>query len=77
MFKQCSLIDAKKYFYQILKGLNYCHSMGIMHRDIKPGNIIVDLDTQVLKILDWGLADFYLPQKDYNVHVASRCYKAP
>lgn len=34
--------DCKYYIYQILKGLHYCHSMGIMHRDIKPQNIVID-----------------------------------
>lgn len=34
--------DVKHYLYQILKGLHYAHSIGIMHRDIKPQNIIID-----------------------------------
>jgi len=36
--------DCKFYLYQILKGLHYAHSMGIMHRDIKPQNIMIDHD---------------------------------
>lgn len=48
-----------------------------MHRDIKPGNLIIDNKTNKIKIIDWGLGDFYLPGKKYNVHVASRYYKAP
>ncbi len=61
----------------MLTGLNYSHSLGIMHRDIKPGNLIIDNKTNKIKIIDWGLGDFYLPGKKYNVHVASRYYKAP
>jgi casein kinase II subunit alpha len=34
--------DCKYYLYQILKGLHYAHSKGIMHRDIKPQNVIID-----------------------------------
>lgn len=30
-----------------------------------------------LRLIDWGLADFYLPKTKYNVRVASRCYKGP
>jgi casein kinase II subunit alpha len=48
-----------------------------MHRDIKPQNILIDPSKKILKIADWGLADFYLPNKEYNVRVASRYYKGP
>jgi len=48
-----------------------------MHRDIKPQNILIDPTKKIVKIADWGLADYYLPNKDYNVRVASRYYKGP
>ncbi len=51
--------------------------MGIMHRDIKPQNVLIDQEQGILKIEDWGLADYYLPNKEYNVRVASRYYKGP
>jgi len=54
-------IDLKYYMYSIVRGLDFCHSKGIMHRDIKPQNIIVNPDTKELKIIDWGLAEYYLP----------------
>ena len=34
--------DCKHYIYQVLKGLHFAHSQGIMHRDIKPQNVIID-----------------------------------
>ena len=48
-----------------------------MHRDIKPQNIIVDHPNKRIKLIDWGLAEFYHAGEEYNVRVASRYYKAP
>lgn len=51
--------------------------MGIMHRDIKPHNIIINPRSKTLRVIDWGLADFYFPNEVYSVRVASRYYKGP
>ena len=48
-----------------------------MHRDIKPQNIVIDHKLKKLRIIDWGLAEFYHPEKDLNVRVASRYFKPP
>ena len=48
-----------------------------MHRDIKPQNIAIDHKNRKLRILDWGLGEFYLPDQDYNVRVSSRYFKGP
>jgi casein kinase II subunit alpha len=69
--------DCRYYLYQILKGLDYCHSLGIMHRDVKPQNVMIDHTRRKLRIIDWGLGEFYLPEQDYNVRVSSRYYKGP
>ena len=70
-------LTARLYLYKLLQALDYCHSVGIIHRDVKPRNIVVDPESQVLKLIDWGLSEFYIPGKDYNVRVASRPYKGP
>ena len=70
--------EVRHYMKEVLLALDYSHSMGIMHRDIKPHNILYEGGEQgVLKVIDWGLADFYFPGKEYNVRVASRYYKGP
>ena len=48
-----------------------------MHRDVKPLNIVINPQSKELRLIDWGLADFYKPQQEYNVRVASRYYKGP
>ena len=51
--------------------------MGIMHRDVKPHNVMIDHQQRKLRLIDWGLAEFYHPGQDYNVRVASRYFKGP
>jgi len=47
-----------------------------MHRDVKPHNVMIDHEKRELRLIDWGLAEFYHPAKEYNVRVASRYFKA-
>ena len=69
--------ELRYYMFELLKALDFAHSKGIMHRDVKPGNIMVDPIKRELKLIDWGLADFYLPHKEYNVRVSTLKYKGP
>ena len=48
-----------------------------MHRDVKPHNIMYDNEKKSVTLIDWGLAEFYFPGKEYNVRVASRYFKGP
>merc|ERR1712039_25873 len=70
-------LDIRYYIFEILKALDFCHSQGIMHRDVKPHNVMIDHEKRKLRLIDWGLAEFYHPGKEYNVRVASRYYKGP
>ncbi|OWA50431.1 Casein kinase II subunit alpha [Hypsibius exemplaris] len=69
--------DIRFYLFELLKALDYCHSMGIMHRDVKPHNVMIDHETRKLRLIDWGLAEFYHTGQEYNVRVASRYFKGP
>jgi len=48
-----------------------------MHRDVKPHNVMIDHKTRTLRLIDWGLAEFYHKDQEYNVRVASRYFKGP
>ena len=50
-----TLDDIRKYIYHILCGLKYIHSCAVLHRDLKPGNILLDHNYKI-KICDFGLA---------------------
>lgn len=55
------LIDIQLYTYKILEALDFAHSHGIMHRDVKPLNIVINHEERDLRLIDWGLADYYKP----------------
>ncbi|XP_049622942.1 casein kinase II subunit alpha'-like [Suncus etruscus] len=74
---QLSDYDTRFYIYELLKALDFCHSMGIMHRDVKPQNIVIDFKHKKLRLIDWGLAEFYHPGQEYNAQVGSLYFKGP
>lgn len=80
-FKRLSLtfsdFDIRYYMFELLKALDFVHSIGVFHRDIKPQNIMIDHPNRKIKLVDWGLAEFYIPGKEYNVSVATRYFKGP
>lgn len=69
--------DIRFYIFELLKALDFCHANGIMHRDVKPHNVMIDHEKRQLRLIDWGLAEFYHPGQEYNVRVASRYFKGP
>lgn len=54
--KKIPLYQAHRYFRQLINGLEYLHGMRVIHKDIKPGNLLLTLD-ETLKISDFGVAE--------------------
>ncbi|CAK9232150.1 unnamed protein product [Sphagnum troendelagicum] len=68
----------KSFMYQLCKGVAHCHSHGVMHRDLKPQNLLVDREKGLLKIADLGLGRaFTVPLKSYTHEIVTLWYRAP
>jgi len=67
----------KSYLYQMIRGLHFCHARGVMHRDLKPQNLLVSREGK-LKLADFGLARaFSLPIRPLTHEVVTLWYRAP
>ncbi|KMS94823.1 hypothetical protein BVRB_014990 [Beta vulgaris subsp. vulgaris] len=68
----------KRFLYQILRGIAYCHSHRVLHRDLKPQNLLIDRQTSALKLADFGLARaFGIPVRTFTHEVVTLWYRAP
>ncbi|QJX00896.1 serine/threonine protein kinase [Frigoriglobus tundricola] len=61
--KRFDPVRAAHYIAQAAVGMQHAHELGMVHRDIKPGNLLLDR-TGVIKVLDMGLARFFNKQQD-------------
>jgi glycogen synthase kinase 3 beta len=70
-------IYVKLYIYQLCRSLAYIHSQGICHRDIKPQNLLLDPQSGILKLCDFGSAKVLVKNEPNVSYICSRYYRAP
>jgi casein kinase II subunit alpha len=61
LYPRLTDFEIRYYIYELLKALDFAHANGIMHRDVKPHNVMIDHEKKELRLIDWGLAEFYHP----------------
>lgn len=67
----------KSYVFQLLKGIAFCHAHRILHRDLKPQNLLIDR-AGGLKLADFGLARaINIPVRTYTHAIVTLWYRAP
>jgi len=67
----------KSFLYQLLRGVAFCHEHRVLHRDLKPQNLLINKKGE-LKLADFGLARaFGIPVRSYSHEVVTLWYRAP
>ncbi|KAE9552384.1 hypothetical protein FO519_004397 [Halicephalobus sp. NKZ332] len=75
--QQVPSIYVRLYTYQLFRALAYIHHVGVCHRDIKPQNLLIDPETGILKLCDFGSAKFLIKGEPNVSYICSRYYRAP
>jgi len=76
IFYNFTLMEIKVFMQKFLQTLDKLHAVGVIHRDLKPGNILVKSCTEFY-IIDFGISDFYIPFRKFCNKIGTRNFKSP
>ena len=77
IFFNLTKYTAKKFMYETLRTLEYAHKRWIIHRDIKPPNVLMNTKTLEVRVIDWGISEYYVPSKRLPVDVGTIPFQPP
>ena len=63
-----NVIILQQHYFKILKAVDFCHKNGVVHRDVKDENLVVDMETMQIKLIDFGSASLLRtePYRDFK-----------
>jgi serine/threonine protein kinase len=70
------VLSIKKYIHQILQGVSFCHAHGVMHRDLKPQNVLID-SHGCIKLSSFSLSRTFVNNRTYTHEVVTLWYRCP
>lgn len=69
--------EARKYFRQLIHGIDYCHKHFLFHRDLKPTNLLLDQTKEHLKIADFGVCNYPTADLTLTTRCGTAYFQAP
>jgi len=77
VFTKLNKTSLKHFMYETLRTLNYAHKKWIIHRDIKPGNVLMNTKTLEVRVIDWGISEYYVPSKTLPTDIGTMPFQPP